>query len=167
MHVASSCSGPHTVGHGEPNGEIKPKAEDWRWGRGTRRTATAPAERCGEPLDPSTTPVVTIAAAVAVAAHGRAPPNLYEWQHSLHSRVTFTVADGSTETGESRTIRAAAVIGAVRRTTPRRSRTWTLCPDREDVAQLGQTCSTCHNPHEKTLDAQLRNPSFSTISSAT
>ena len=165
MHENSSCLQCHTVGYGQPNG-YQTEAEDMALAGVQCENCHGPGgSHVANPFDPSTTPVVTIAAAVCGGCHTDAHhPTFDEWQHSLHSRVDVHVGEGFIETGESRMISCGGChSGAVRRTMLAQIQDVdALFPTGEDAAHFGQTCSTCHNPHDNTLHSQLRNPSFST-----
>jgi hypothetical protein len=165
QHENSRCLQCHTVGYGQANG-FKNEAQHAALAGVQCENCHGPGgNHAGNPFDPSTTPVVTIDAAVCGGCHTDAHhPTYDEWKHSLHSRVDVHLAEGFLELGESRMLACGGChSGAVRRSMLEQIRDVdALFPSREDAAYFGQTCATCHNAHDNTLHSQLRNPSYST-----
>jgi hypothetical protein len=165
QHENSRCLQCHTVGYGQANG-YQNEADDMALAGVQCENCHGPGgSHAGNPFDPSSTPVVTIASAVCGGCHSDAHhPTYDEWQHSLHSRVDVHVGEGFIETGESRMQSCGGChSGAVRLAMINQINDVDgLFPSREDAAYFGVTCATCHNAHDNTLHSQLRNPSFST-----
>jgi hypothetical protein len=165
MHENSRCLQCHTVGYGQANG-FNNEAEDMALAGVQCENCHGPGgNHAANPFDPSTVPVVTIAAEVCGGCHSDAHhPTYDEWQHSLHSRVDVHVGEGFIESGWSRMQSCGGChSGAVRKSMLDQIADPDLpFASREDSAFFGVTCATCHNAHDNTLHSQLRNPSFST-----
>ncbi len=165
QHENSQCLPCHTVGYGQPNGFNNEADDSALEGVQCENCHGPGGNHAGNPFDPSTLPIVTIDAAVCGGCHTDVHhPTYNEWKESLHSRVDSHVSDGFITDGESREISCGGChSGAVRLAMIAQiSDIDGLFPSREDAAFFGQTCATCHNPHDNTLNSQLRNPSYST-----
>ncbi|MFO1500491.1 MAG: multiheme c-type cytochrome [Verrucomicrobiota bacterium] len=168
----SECLVCHTVGFGTPVG-FKDEAT-------TPHLAGVQCENCHGPAgnhvanirDRSARPKVTIAAEVCGGCHNDFHhPTFDEWKGSPHGTVDPEVIASILAQGEPRMLSCGAChSGAVRSALLKRvEQPSTPLPSREDAAYFAITCSVCHDAHPESggsaegPEAQLRNPTFSTI----
>lgn len=171
------CLPCHTVGFGMPNGFVNEMTNPWLAGVQCENCHGPGGGHVANTDDVSVRPQITISAKVCGGCHnGFHHPTYDEWHEAGHANVS---EPGMFNAGVSRmyqcgTCHAGAVRAAVVKDYDNGGNgTEVVPPSVADANKYGQTCSTCHDPHQKFTEtlpgtdllakpAQLRNPIGST-----
>jgi len=165
-----SCLPCHTVGNGQRGGFVNLAT--------TRHLSDVGCENCHGPSGAHkygehdiVHPIVTVAAEVCGGCHtGPYGPTYDEWKQSGHGRgevlaeISGELADPSFQMRcgpcHSEAVRSA-MLGNYEAAVAGRPGVLIL-PTTADATNFGPTCVTCHDPHARERDRQLRQPVFST-----
>jgi hypothetical protein len=165
QHTNTYCLKCHVVGLGQKNG-FKDEATTPQFKGVQCENCHGPGgAHAGNPMDKSVRPVVTIAAEVCGGCHTDAHhPTFDEWSESRHAVMDVHVAEGFITSGQPRMQQCGGChSGAVRLAMLKQiADPAEPFPSREDAAYFSIECTVCHNAHDNTLSAQLRNPVYST-----
>jgi hypothetical protein len=172
MDQNARCLACHTVGLGLPSGFISAEETPQLGGVQCENCHGPGGNHAFNPFDEDMQPKVTLAAETCGGCHNDAHhPTYDEWLDSRHSIMDEHVGEGFIEQGESRMDACGSChSGAVRmamlnhwkalQADPHAEMEY---PTGEDAAHFTVECAVCHNAHEATAHAQLRNPRASLV----